>query len=359
MRTKFTVFLTVALLAAPALGADKVLTPREMCDKFIETVKAGKYREAARDKVLEMWAAEQKAKAISPNLIDEALCVLVHNYNRSVLMIQADRLAEASAILDKLAKKPDSKFMAAAVEYQGARILVKERNWEAVVEKVKKLRGSGEFANFILQKRKVEVMTARAFSRVALIDEAIEIAKKLTDTEEGRKLLARLEVERDGATLDDVADSMDDVKKRLDQTETGLKTRSKQDRIIAMLDMLIELAQEQEQGQGQGQGQGEGEGEGEGEGQGQGQGQGKGSGSGPPSGTGTPSSPATESALVGGASNDEGKAASTATMRDFWAKLPTKERAKVLDALRKRFPRRYRQLVEAYYKSLATEGRDR
>ena len=40
-------------------------------------------------------------------------------------------------------------------------------------------------------------------------------------------------------------------------------------------------------------------------------------------------------------------------MGDYWAKLPLKERTKVLDALRKRFPRRYRDLMEAYYKSLA------
>ena len=45
-------------------------------------------------------------------------------------------------------------------------------------------------------------------------------------------------------------------------------------------------------------------------------------------------------------------------MRNFWAKLPPKERLKVLDALRKSFPKRYRELIEAYYKSLA-EGEEK
>ena len=153
------------------------------------------------------------------------------------------------------------------------------------------------------------------------------------------------EAAHDRASLDNVAGLMDDVKQDLDKIETGLDTRAKQNRIIAMLDTLIEQAQDQEQDQSRDQGQDQ---------EGQDQGQGRSRSSGSPKGAGRPDSPADHSVLADGASNDEGKAASTAAMGDFWARLPARQRAEILDTLRQRFPRRYRELIAAYYRSLSS-----
>lgn len=355
LRVTLWVLIAALLLSGVGWAAEKAAGPREIAEKFVAAVKAGKFPEAARDKVLELWAVQQKAKDVAPDFIDDALRVLEADYMRAALRVDAERLDEAGAILEKLiekpaektAEKPTDKYLAAAVEYQFARIAVKQRLWELAVTRLEKLRGKGELADFVLPKQKIEMMTAQAYSRVARVDEAIAIAKTLAETDEGRALLARLEVERDGATLDDVEGTMGDVKKRLDVKETGRPTQEKQDKVIAMLDKLIEEALDREN---QNSSSGGGGGGGGGGGQG---GQAQGGSSGPPSGTGVPSSPATHSALVGGKADDEGKAASTATMGDFWARLDGKDRARVLDALRKQFPRRYRELIEAYYRSLA------
>src|SRR6185436_11191843 len=40
---------------------------------------------------------------------------------------------------------------------------------------------------------------------------------------------------------------------------------------------------------------------------------------------------------------------------EMWGKLPPTEREKILQSLRDRFPSRYRQLVEQYYRSLAEQ----
>jgi len=340
------VWLALCVMAAPALSDG--LAPRAICENFIKAVKAGKYEKPAVDKVLEKWEVEKKAKTVAPDSIREAFKVLSLDYRRALVMIRGDQLDDAAAMLEevtKKAKKAGDKFLLATAQLHWAGILVRGRNWDYAEAKLKTLRGSGELADFVLPKRKIEMLAARTFARVGRIDEAIEIAKKLADTEEGRRLLARLEVERDGATLDDVHQEMDKVKGDLDAAKSGRDTRNKQDKIIAMLDALIEEAEENEQGGGGGGGGGGGSSEAEGEG--------SGSGSGPPSGTGTPSSPATMSALPGGPSTDPGKKASTATVGDVWMKLSTKQRAKVLDALRQRFPRRYGELIREYYKALA------
>ena len=39
----------------------------------------------------------------------------------------------------------------------------------------------------------------------------------------------------------------------------------------------------------------------------------------------------------------------------MWGQLPPAQRERILDSLRDRFPSRYRQLVEQYYRSLAEE----
>ena len=39
----------------------------------------------------------------------------------------------------------------------------------------------------------------------------------------------------------------------------------------------------------------------------------------------------------------------------MWGKLPDAERDKILQSLRDRFPSRYRELVEQYYRALAED----
>jgi tetratricopeptide (TPR) repeat protein len=342
------------LLLATALGAAPAApppSPLEICGKFIVEVKTGDYPEAARAKVLALWEREKKAKAIDPQFIRKALGILEYDFGRAVLRVRADRLEEAGAILERLARKPRTPYLAAAVAVQQATIAARERDWPKVADLVAMLRGGGRLAACVLCRGEVELLAARALAAAGKLDEAIRIARALGDLPEARTLTARWEARRDGVDLDKVAREMDGVKGDLDKTLTGPPTRDRQDRVVAMLDALIEMAEEAESGQQGGCPSCGGSSCPGGK-------QCPGNQGGPPKGTGIPSSPASTSALVGGKGTDPGKAASSATMRDYWAKLPPKERARVLDTLRRRFPRRYKQLIEEYYKALA-EGENR
>ena len=332
------------LLAVPAAGDE----PAEPCPKtgvarrFVEAVKAGDHNEAAVNRITELWERMEAAETVDTRFIDASLSVLNVDFSRALVMIRTRRYEEAHAVLSELEREAKDNFLKAAVQFHRARILADSRYWEYALHVLQPLRGDGELADYILPQREVEMLTARALARVARIHEAIEIAEQLTDTEEGRQLLARLEVERDGASLDDVAFKMDEVHELLAQRDTGDDTVAKENKIIAMLDVLIELAEEAEEGGGGGGGGG-----------GAGGADGDNGGSGPASGTGTPSSPAESASLPGGQATDPGEAASTATIGDAWAELDERERARVLDALRQRFPARFGDHIREYFRALS------
>lgn len=145
----------------------------------------------------------------------------------------------------------------------------------------------------------------------------------------------RLELERrERGTLDEVATLMDYSANRLAIRNTSAPLPDRQEQIIALLDALIEDAEQQETQQQCG-GQGE-----------------KPQGQPRPSGT-----PAQQSQLPAAGPQDAGSqhAAPEANPGEMWGKLPPNEREEILQSLRSRFPSRYRQLVEQYYRALAEE----
>jgi len=148
-----------------------------------------------------------------------------------------------------------------------------------------------------------------------------------------------------GGPLEAVARRMDEAGRRLAAVDSGAETQDVQRGILALLDDLIRQAEQDASGQGQGQGQG----------QGAAQGQAAGAGRGPPQGTGRPASPATRSALVGG---ETARPHGLSQMRpadatDDWGRLKPRERQALLEAFQEMFPERYRDMLEAYYKSLS------
>ena len=156
--------------------------------------------------------------------------------------------------------------------------------------------------------------------------------------------------------LGSVAKLMDDVKKRLKDTDSGDKTQEKQEDIVALLEDLIKTAEEQQQQQQKQQQQqqqkGEKPGEQEGKGQGQGQGQGQ-----KPQGNNPPSNPAQVSALVPGAVQRPTKLSKLhqSTESGDWAQLPPRERERIQQIMKSRMSERYRQIIKDYMSRLAEE----
>jgi hypothetical protein len=129
-------------------------------------------------------------------------------------------------------------------------------------------------------------------------------------------------------SLDHIARRMDDIRRRLDLGRTGPKVRKVEDGVIESLDKLINKIEEQQQQQQQSAGGGN---------------------------TLRPTSPAQDSVPMGG------KGPGDVTKRDIgsesdWGNLPPKEREEALQQIGRDFPSHYRDVIEQYFKKLASEG---
>ena len=144
----------------------------------------------------------------------------------------------------------------------------------------------------------------------------------------------RLEIERrEQGTLGEIATVMQFVADRLRAADDSEPVRDRQREIVAMLDKLI-AEHEQQENQGRGGGQPK-------------------SGQRPQS---TPRAAKNQSdASAGAGSIGDLHGVPDAEPGEMWGKLPPAERARVLQSIREKYPSRYRQLVEQYYRSLAEE----
>lgn len=148
--------------------------------------------------------------------------------------------------------------------------------------------------------------------------------------------LAKLKEE----TLDHISRRMNDVTRRLDFGHAGKKVRGVEDGIIASLDKLIKDLEDQA-----GQSGGEGEQDG-GEDQQDG-------GSGDPKGTRS-SRPAQDSKIAEGKGAGDVKSKKIGN-RSGWGDLPPKDREAAMQQIGKEFPSHYRDIIEQYFRKLASE----
>jgi hypothetical protein len=141
-------------------------------------------------------------------------------------------------------------------------------------------------------------------------------------------------------TLSDVSLRMEFSRRKLSLEDTGTETREQQDKIIEILAKLIKDAEEREcncKGGGSGSGQKKSQGKGsEGESQAKGEGQGQGGNTGGGS---------------KGTDSDTVKRLHRGGPQSPWSQLRDKERDPVYSAIKEKFPARYQQLIEQYYKS--------
>ena len=127
-------------------------------------------------------------------------------------------------------------------------------------------------------------------------------------------------------SLDHIDRRMQDIERRLDLGRAGSKVRKIQDGVVESLDKLIKKIEEQLQQQQCGGG----------------------------GGSNQPSSPAPDSRILGGSGPGE------VTKRDIgshsgWGDLPPKERQKALQQIGRDFPAHYRDVVEQYFRKIASE----
>ena len=214
--------------------------------------------------------------------------------------VQMERLLEALKMIDSL--KEDSQAIVAQYTYFAAEIDF--------------LRGFCQLSDLQYE------AAARSLSQ--FLEEHTDASQRLVIA--AQQILIEL-ANRRPEDIGEVVDLMKFSGRRLTHDDTGEIVRTRQQRILDLLDYLIEEAQQQEQS-------------------------GSGGGSGSSSGQ-APSTPMNDSRLPGGSATEGPlREARKANPAATWGSMPAAQRQKILQAIRESFPSRYRRLVEQYYEEL-------
>jgi hypothetical protein len=152
-------------------------------------------------------------------------------------------------------------------------------------------------------------------------------------TSVARLMQADLEGLKD-ESLDHIARRMDDIRRRLDLGRAGPKVRSVEDGVIASLDKLIDQMEKQQQAAAAAAAAASRQGRG---------------------GSARPMAPMPDSrpAEMKGAGEVAKKPIGDSS---GWGNLPPRERQEALQQIGKDFPAHYRDVIEQYFRKLATEG---
>ncbi len=323
-----------------------------------ETNANRKMAEKRRAKVIAFFFKKMEQRKLAPDLnkklmalregamlggeygcIHQALLMIYPDYSRANGRLLNERFADAADAFAKLRGSEDFYLRAYATFRYGLAQMNREQFEEA----------KGVFAE-VLNKygSKVGCDIEAAFYRVVCLgqerekEQAITAAKTfLTDypdsPERYRKameqILAEL-VQEWESPLYDLAGRMSKVGRRIESGKTGDGTQKQQKEIVDILDELIKKAEKKE-----------------------GKNQGQGGGGGPPRGNDPSSNPAKQSNAPGGASKvGDLRPRPKRKAGERWGLMRDKEREEVLQALKNKFPDRYRELLEQYNKTLA-EGK--
>jgi len=157
--------------------------------------------------------------------------------------------------------------------------------------------------------------------------------------------------------LGDIGRKMNNIERRLELARGGPQTQKMQKEVVMRLDELIKKLENQQKQQQQQQQEGKDGKDGKGEpGCPPGGQPGSQPGDGPPGNTNQPSSPMNDSNIAtnGGPGNVDPR--KLKEMVEAWGKLPEKERAKAMTGMIQSMPPAYRQMIEDYYRKVATAG---
>lgn len=337
----------LAILAASAAGAAENLTDKVL-DDFVAAVKENK--EANPDaiakavEIVTALRAEPDARAVA---ITEGLRELYPEFRDALGTLGEENFDGAITALGKLRDSTDP-YLAAESAYYLARAYLLEERFEDALPILED--AAEKWAGKTTRDGEALFLRGVAYGQLLQHQQATEcLTKFLSDYPDAPermrvgafRQLEVLKLYQEG-TLTDVQLRMDFSRRKLTLEDTGKTTREQQDKIIDILAKLIKEAEEREcncKGGGSGQKPGQKQGKGsEGEGQGQGQGQG-GSQGGNSKGTDT----------------DTVKRLHRGGPQSPWSHLRDRERDPVFNAIKEKYPARYQQLIEQYYKSFSED----
>ncbi len=249
---------------------------------------------------------------------------------------------EGLQALYKLGRSQD-RFLAAEANYSMLRSLFSQQRYEECFPFLERLRG--DLASETLRDGDIlyyeGIVRANSLDKESAIALLVRYLEEYPDASDRLRLSAQATLEGITGVLDgsieDIADHMDFSHRRLTFEDSGEQTQEVQGKIVAMLDQIIQQAEEQQQQQQQQQSSSSSSGQQSGEQQAQqagGQGQ-------QPGGNANPQNDPERLRDLRGAA------------KSAWDDLRQRERANdALSGLKSKYPPRYRELVEQYYKDL-------
>lgn len=302
----------------------------------------GEERAIAVASIIEGWEKTYRGK-LSGSFVPDALAVLYPQYREALEAFDDDRMADVVRLLEPLRAHGDP-FLVANADYFHARALVALGRYEQVEQTLASIdTREEEYVKHTPYASHLWFIKGFCEARNLRFDQATRslqvVLSRFADAPEAVRVGVRqllLEIERrERGTLGEVATVMDYIADRLEAIDAAGRIRDRQQQVIAMLDRLIAEQEQREQQQGGG-------------------GQGRGKGRQSPSRS--PGQARRESDAPGGVGRvGDQHAAPPADPGEMWGKLPPAERERILQSIRERFPSRYRQLVEQYYRALAEE----
>ena len=333
----------IILNAIAALLAFAVTAPADevddVIDRFAARVKGDKeFKPEAKKAAADIIAKLRGDKRVRESAVTESLRALYPGFARGLEAIQRMDAAMAANALEPLLKSPNP-FLAADAAYHLGRVKVVEQEYESAQPLFGRV--AGEWAKDSV--RTGEAMFYKGLCELRMLrrDDAIDTLTAFVESGAPASprigFLAqetlRLLMSTGEGSLDDIAEHMDFSRRRLYLTDAGANTQEVQERIIAMLDVLIDRAEQP-----------------------------------PPSPSDAGSCPITGRSLGQGGSgmsgNSPGGNASPQTpprivrrmrpqARSPWDDLRKRDRGtEALSAIKAKLPARYQELIEQYYRDL-------
>lgn len=269
--------------------------------------------------------------------ITQGLSVISKKYRDGLDAYDDDDYAKCAVIMQSLKNDPNPFIAAYAVVYEIKALVQMEKLLEALqlIEFVKKNSQASidrytyfgselDFLRGFCQLSDLQYEAA-SLSLTQFLEKHENASQRLMIS--AQQMLIEL-INRESEKIGEVVDLMNFSGRRLTHADTGEIVRTRQQRILDLLDNLIEEAEQQEQSAGGGSGSGNSSGQ-------------------------SPSTPMKDSTLPGGSATEgplrESRRANPA---QTWGSMPAAQRQKILQAIRESFPGRYRRLVEQYYEEL-------
>ncbi|MFQ5430469.1 MAG: tol-pal system YbgF family protein [Phycisphaerae bacterium] len=325
--------------APPPVPAEKVVA--EFLARLVDNET---YDAAAR-----AFVAKQRS-TIQPDqlrgFLNLSLSVLSKEFKHALDLIDEDRPAEAADLFERLSRSDDP-FLAVAAANLGATAMIdleQVDRCQAMLDRVRKAHEpieryttASDHFRFMLgycQVHNLAYEQAYATFEDFLkhypnAPERLRTAATQIMTELARRAPGR---------LGDVRDLLDYARRRIRNGLVDDRVTERQEEAVALLDNLIEEAEEKEKNSGGGDGSGQGSGRGN-------------------SGGNQPQRGAQRSTLPSGGGRVGELRKRRAHPGEMWGRMPPRERREILQALQEQFPSQYRELLEQYYKQLAKDVR--